>query len=118
MKNGLLKRIADKNIAMKKILSFFFLLSLVLSACGEATVTPIPTTQEETGDTFGTVIYTDPSQPIEVRVEDLLKRMSLDEKIGQMTQVERFSLQPGDITKYYIGSVLNGGGGSPPENTP
>jgi len=103
---------------MKRILSFLFLLSLLVSSCGEATVTPIPTTEAETVEDFGNVIYTDSSQPIEARVEDLLKRMSLEEKIGQMTQVERFSIQPGDITKYYIGSILNGGGGAPSSNTP
>ena len=35
-----------------------------------------------------------------------------------MTQVEKNSIKPGDITKYYIGSILSGGGGSPSENTP
>ena len=64
------------------------------------------------------MIYTDPSQPTEARVEDLLKRMTLDEKIGQMTQVEKNSIKPGDITKYSIGSILSGGGGYPGENTP
>ena len=64
------------------------------------------------------MIYTDPSQPVEVRLEDLLKRMTLDEKIGQMTQVEKNSIRPGDITKYSIGSILSGGGGSPEKNTP
>jgi beta-glucosidase len=44
--------------------------------------------------------------------------MTLDEKIGQMTQVEKNSIQPGDITKYSIGSILSGGGGYPSENTP
>ena len=43
--------------------------------------------------------------------------MTLDEKIGQMTQVEKNSIRPGDITKYYIGSILSGGGGHPGENT-
>jgi beta-glucosidase len=64
------------------------------------------------------VIFTDPSQPVEERVEDVLARMTLDEKIGQMTQVEKNSIKPGDITKYYIGSILSGGGGYPGENTP
>ena len=103
---------------MKKILSFLLLLSFLLAACGEATVTPIPTTRAEAGEDFGPIIYTDPSQPVESRVEDLLKRMTLDEKIGQMTQVEKNSIRPGDITKYFIGSILSGGGGSPTSNTP
>lgn len=104
---------------MKNIFSCLLLLSFLLSACGGGNsttvdVTPIPTT----GRDLGPVIYTDPSHPVEARVEDLLKRMTLDEKIGQMTQVEKDSIKPGDITKYYIGSILSGGGGSPAENTP
>lgn len=63
-------------------------------------------------------MYNDPLQSIEARLEDLLARMTLEEKIGQMTQVEKNSLRPGDITKYYIGSILSGGGGSPGVNTP
>ena len=103
---------------MKKILSFLFLLSLLLSACAGSAATPVaPTAVPTTSSATDKVLYADPSQPIEIRVEDLLKRMTLDEKIGQMTQVEKNSIQPGDITKYYIGSILSGGGGSPANNT-
>ncbi|HLO17105.1 MAG TPA: glycoside hydrolase family 3 N-terminal domain-containing protein [Anaerolineales bacterium] len=105
---------------MKRILSFLFLFSFLLPACGAqspATVAPTKLLVAAT-ESLGAVIYTDPSQPIEARVADLLRRMTLDEKIGQMTQVEKNSIKPGDITKYYIGSVLSGGGGSPKENTP
>jgi beta-glucosidase len=42
---------------------------------------------------------------------DLLARMTLAEKIGQMTQVEKNSLTPEVVTQYFIGSVLSGGGG-------
>jgi len=104
---------------MKQIFSFLFLLSFVLSACGMQTpATPIsiqsPVIATPTSDS---PISTNPSQPVETRVDDLLKRMTLDEKIGQMTQVEKNSIGPGDITKYYIGSILSGGGGYPSENT-
>lgn len=33
-------------------------------------------------------LYRDPAQPVSVRVEDLLGRMTLEEKIGQMTQID------------------------------
>ncbi|MGH8023933.1 MAG: hypothetical protein ACRED1_10150, partial [Limisphaerales bacterium] len=33
-------------------------------------------------------IYLDPSRPVDERVADLLSRMTLDEKIGQMTQAD------------------------------
>lgn len=103
---------------MKRILSSLLLLSFLLSACGDKTVTPVATAEPTKISDLGPVIYTDPSQPVEARVEDLLKRMTLDEKIGQMTQVEKNSIAPGDITKYFIGSILSGGGGSPAKNTP
>jgi beta-glucosidase len=63
-------------------------------------------------------LYLDPTQPVEARVEDLLARMSLDEKIGQMTLVEKNSIAPPEVEGYYIGGVLSGGGGSPSRNTP
>jgi len=50
--------------------------------------------------------------------EELVSKMTLAEKIGQMTQVERGDLQKGDIEKYFIGSVLSGGGSAPPVNNP
>ncbi len=52
----------------------------------------------------------------ERRVEDLLGQMTLDEKIGQMTQAERGSIKPGDIRRFFLGSVLSGGGGLPESN--
>lgn len=44
--------------------------------------------------------------------------MTLDEKIGQMTQPEKNSVQPGDVARLALGSVLSGGGGNPEPNTP
>ncbi len=48
------------------------------------------------------------------QVKELLARMTLDEKIGQMTQADQERLkEPADIAKYYIGSVLSGGNSDP-----
>ncbi|MEM9777687.1 MAG: glycoside hydrolase family 3 N-terminal domain-containing protein, partial [Chloroflexota bacterium] len=55
---------------------------------------------------------------VEKRVDDLLVQMTLSEKIGQMTQVEKNSIKKGDIAKLAIGSILSGGGGNPVPNTP
>lgn len=52
------------------------------------------------------------------RLQKLLASMQLEEKIGQMTQVEKNSISPEDIKKYAIGSVLSGGGGNPEVNSP
>lgn len=63
--------------------------------------------------------YENPNLPVEERVADLLGKMSLDDKIGQMTQVERKSLNSiDDIANYRLGSLLSGGGSYPNPNTP
>jgi beta-glucosidase len=62
-------------------------------------------------------LYLDPQAPVEERVADLLVRMTLAEKIGQMTQVEKDSIRRDDIARLSIGSLLSGGGGSPSTNT-
>jgi len=43
------------------------------------------------------------------KVDDLLAQMTLDEKVGQMTQVSRVELRGAEVREVYLGSVLNGG---------
>ena len=62
--------------------------------------------------------YMDPEAAIQDRVEDLLVSMTLAEKIGQMTLVEKNSIKDEDITDKFIGGLLSGGGGYPSRNTP
>ena len=52
-------------------------------------------------------------------IDRLVRSMTLDEKIGQMTQVDYRYLQDiTDIKKYFLGSILSGGGATPPKNQP
>ena len=52
-------------------------------------------------------------------ISELIKEMTLEEKIGQMTQVDyRYLKDKSDITKYFLGSILSGGGSTPPTNQP
>jgi beta-glucosidase len=53
---------------------------------------------------------------MEARIKDIVAGMTLAQKIGQMTQPEIKFSTPEDIRKYYIGSVLNGGGSWPQGN--
>jgi beta-glucosidase len=71
--------------------------------------------------------YLNPSLPINQRVDDLLSRMSLAEKVGQMTEADRFMFTnpdtssnntPNDIRAWLVGSLLSGGGDTPTPNTP
>ncbi|WP_407272433.1 glycoside hydrolase family 3 protein [Radiobacillus sp. PE A8.2] len=62
--------------------------------------------------------YKDNALSIEERVSDLISRMTLEEKIGQMIQPERTAVTPKDVKRYGIGSILSGGGSVPSNNTP
>ncbi|GAB4000892.1 hypothetical protein GCM10029992_34450 [Glycomyces albus] len=53
--------------------------------------------------------YLDPSLPVAERVADLLDRMTVEEKAGQMTQVAVDAVQGDAVTERAIGSLLNGG---------
>jgi beta-glucosidase len=64
--------------------------------------------------------YTKMPGKIEIgkKVEKLISQMTLAEKVGQMTQVDmKFVQRTGDISKYFIGSVLSGGDSSPSDIT-
>ncbi|BAT84947.1 hypothetical protein VIGAN_04243300 [Vigna angularis var. angularis] len=57
--------------------------------------------------------YKDPKQSIDSRVDDLVSRMTLEEKIGQMLQIERKYASADLVKKYFIGSVMSEGGSIP-----
>jgi beta-glucosidase len=47
-------------------------------------------------------------------IDALIARMTLDEKVGQMTQPDQmFLASPGDVASYHLGSLLSGGDSDP-----
>ncbi len=64
--------------------------------------------------------YQNPNLSVPARVADLLGRMTLAEKVGQMTQTERYQVYDDTtpITTWNLGSILSGGGSTPTDNTP
>ena len=50
----------------------------------------------------------------DVKVRELLSRMTLEEKVGQMVQANSASLKdPSDVENYFLGSLLSGGSSDP-----
>ncbi|OIJ28334.1 glycoside hydrolase family 3 protein [Nocardioides luteus] len=95
--------------------------------CATLLVTPASTAASATPATNSAATrahhalpYQNPRLSTETRVADLLSRMTLAEKVGQMTQAERADVaaDPGQIAELGLGSVLSGGGSTPAENTP
>ncbi|MEE6273824.1 glycoside hydrolase family 3 N-terminal domain-containing protein [Georgenia sp. MJ206] len=64
--------------------------------------------------------YLDAALSAQERAADLLARMDLAEKVGQMAQGERASLagDPAQVAELRLGSILSGGGSTPTPNTP
>lgn len=77
--------------------------SEVASANGDVNVEIWPQTQGP--------IDVDPV--LEQRIDDLLAKMSLRQKVGQIIQGDIGSITPEDIKKYPLGSILNGGNSAP-----
>lgn len=97
--------VKKQKIQVKKMcLAFLVLLGIIFCSCAQKKLTSPPPAN---------ALYKNADVDIEKRIEDLIGRMSLEEKIGQMTQIEKGSLKSGDVKKYMLGSVLSGGGGSP-----
>lgn len=49
-------------------------------------------------------------------LKQLLQKMTLEEKVGQMVMAEIQHVTPADLTQYNLGAVLNGGGSFPNSN--
>ncbi|MFC8191646.1 glycoside hydrolase family 3 N-terminal domain-containing protein [Cellulomonas sp. NPDC057328] len=94
--------------------SLVLAVALAASGLGLASTGPAATTPAAHA---AVLPYQDAALPTATRVADLLGRMTVDDKIGQMTQAERAVVTPGDMTTYRLGSVLSGGGSAPTPNT-
>ncbi|MGU3390151.1 glycoside hydrolase family 3 protein [Sphingomonas sp. M1A8_2b] len=53
---------------------------------------------------------------VEARIDAIMKRMSVEDKIGQLIQVDIASIEPADLRTYKLGSILNGGNAGPHGN--
>lgn len=115
-----------KRDIFQKAAVLFLSMTMLLSACGDAkpqddgqSTAPLETagteSQESEGlsDEVDKSVYMDPNADIEDRIEALLSQMTLEEKAAQMMQPEQSGLNPADVQKYGIGSVLSGGGSAP-----
>ncbi|AOS97155.1 Periplasmic beta-glucosidase precursor [Microbulbifer aggregans] len=92
-------------------------LALILTGCsgdGQGEKTGEQTAQEASGSTLDQQAE---RKDIDSRVQELVSKMTLAEKVGQMTQAERRHATPEDVKTFHLGSILNGGGSFPGNNT-
>src|SRR5215216_3912722 len=86
------------------------------SAAGLSLVLPAYAAAQRAGRNTGRVRRANP-RPLAAyddRVRQLLTGMTLEEKVGQMTQAEITGLKDeADVGRYFLGSLLSGGNGDP-----
>jgi len=58
-----------------------------------------------------TTMVRDPE--MEEQIADLMQRMTLEEKVGQIVQADISAVTPSQVRDFNLGSILNGGGSAP-----
>jgi beta-glucosidase len=102
----------------------------LVAGCGSVPATGMPGAPASSGPSNGATgpagsgsapedrPWMDAGKPVADRVAALLGQMTIDEKIGQMTQIEKNAINATDAGAFGLGSILSGGGGFPTPNTP
>ena len=92
--------------------------ALALASCN--TVSPASvgdspdTLVPDAGVALWPVVQSDLIDPaIEARIDDLMAKMTLEQKVGQVIQADNGSITPEEVKRYRIGSVLSGGNSGP-----
>ena len=95
-------------------------LLVFVAACGPTVPSGSPAASgaSASGSPSAERAWLDASKSIDERVAALLGQMTLDEKIGQMTQIEKNAIDATNAGAFGLGSILSGGGGFPTPNTP
>jgi beta-glucosidase len=96
----------------------------VVAACSNAPATGTPgassgaSSPAASGSPSSGRPWMDATRPVGDRVAALLGQMTLDEKIGQMAQIEKNAIDATNAAAFNLRSILSGGGGYPDPNTP
>ena len=103
---------------MKLVVISLTVMGLVLSGCrNERPLSPrAPSADEspvkpESWPLQAAVMPREPS--MEARIEALLRRMTVEEKVGQIIQADIDAVTPAQARAYHLGAVLNGGNSAP-----
>jgi beta-glucosidase len=95
---------------------------LMLGCKPAAKEAPAPVAKAEDPAAVHPEIWPSPKWPftkddaLEEKVATLLKKMTVEEKVGQVIQGDICCIKPADMKQYHLGSILAGGGSSPGNN--
>jgi len=94
-------------------------LAALVAACGSTVPSGSPSASgpAASGSPSAQRPWMDATRSVDDRVSTLLAQMTLEEKIGQMTQIEKNAIDATSAGAFGLGSILSGGGGFPTPNT-
>lgn len=102
-------------ISVISSLSFLFVLSILNVACTQQNKTVLTEKSDKlVNPTDWPSIKPIPLDPaIEAKIDELLPKLSLEQKVGQVIQADNGSITPEELKKYRLGSILSGGNSAP-----
>src|SRR5262245_60249006 len=113
-----LSHVRTKHGAALALMPFLLLLGCQDAAKEE----PVAAAQAEDPAAVHPEIWPSPKWPfaadaaLEEKVATLLKKMTVEEKVGQVIQGDICCIKPEDMKQYHLGSILAGGGSAPGNN--
>ncbi|GGM41054.1 beta-glucosidase [Paraliobacillus quinghaiensis] len=94
----------------KRIVGVLLVLFLILTGCNVETNEE---SEENTDEQRGKIVIETHED-----IDKAIKKMTVEEKAGQLIQAELSGIKLSEITDFNIGSILSGGGSVPADNTP
>lgn len=91
-----------------------FLCLLIFRCTPEKKTTPEDTKITEMGENDWPTFKPLPLDPkIEAKIDKILPKLTLEQKVGQVIQADNASITPEEVKKYRLGSILSGGNSAP-----
>ena len=103
-------------------ISLLCVLSILIMGCSEQKTTKKSTTATDTEGNAAVQVNPEdwplikalPLDPaIEAKIDAILPKLSLEQKVGQVIQADNGSITPAEVKKYRLGSILSGGNSAP-----
>ena len=95
--------------------AFASLIALMLPACSSSeTEVESVEPKSEAQSSLWPKLNPPPLDPVvEARIDEILPRMTLEQKVGQVIQADSNSVKPEEVREYRLGSILSGGNSAP-----
>ncbi len=101
-------------ISTNSFYCFLFILIIGCSPEKKTTTTEVIKSEKLVNPKDWKAIKSLPLDPkIEAKIDEILPKLTLEQKVGQVIQADNASVTPEEVKKYRLGSILSGGNSAP-----